>query len=590
MCGLTITHSKRSAEARRDIMADAAVIEESMEPGHGDAGRAASKAVDWEVLKTLSSTVSGHHPEVGDLAALFQEARIPGVCLALGKMPSVSSNKAVVKPADFKKAFSVLQEAISDKDAVTESTWNTLHHKGCLAAFTELVKGMRTSFSTTSMKCLAASADTVSAPRTRPPASADKYHDKGPTFPDAKVESMVAPALAATLPMGYAAQMADWFSQTGQPMALRPPIAMFNMLMQTLMCVPPTISDLVEIAPDLYKEKTARWQLLRIFLDHIIPSIALCCVSVLGHGILLHFPAGKTSDEITMYDTDGHAHLVRVGLKVAAYYAFCTAVRTLCEGTATGAGLGPASTLLTLEAIWVQIRQYLEAKKGSLTSAFEDVQSTMVVVEAPTNPGKQAASDQPKGKGKMPVKSPPPTSRSSGAGSSSGSKAKKDKKDKKSRKKRARSPSSSSSSSSSESDSDSSSDEKRKPKGDEKKKSKKDKSDKSDKKGKADKADKSDKPDKSKKDKKSDKKDKKDDKKSGKKRARSPSPSDSDSSSSSSASWDDSMGGSRTSIMPCYREAYDRGGCDRGDDCPFSHRPSLIKAARAKKGGPKGRK
>ena len=64
--------------------------------------------------------------------------------------------------------------------------------------------------------------------------------------------------------------------------------------------------------------------------------------------------------------------------------------------------------------------------------------------------------------------------------------------------------------------------------------------------------------------------------------------SSSSSSSADSDSYESDMGGSRTSIMPCYREAYDRGGCDRGDECPFSHRPRLMKAARAKgRGGAK---
>lgn len=47
--------------------------------------------------------------------------------------------------------------------------------------------------------------------------------------------------------------------------------------------------------------------------------------------------------------------------------------------------------------------------------------------------------------------------------------------------------------------------------------------------------------------------------------------------------WDPSMGGSKTSKMACFAEAHNPGGCKKGRDCDFSHRPSLIVAERKRK-------
>ena len=299
MCVLTITHSKRSAVDPFRGMADAVSMTGATGPGDPDAAAAAANAVDSECLQALVSSVSGNFDDKPNWSAVFSAAGCDGICLAFKKMPMVRPSKAVLRKDDYLKALDVLKVEVGGREKAPDEVWALLTSPSAIMSFTALIKGMRTSFETTSAKCSRAAVGTVSGDRTRPPPSADKFKGDQPTFPEATVAAMLGPHSA--VPLGFASQISDWNTQTGVPMATRPPIIMFNLLMQTLMCTPPSLPTLAEAAPDLYQAKSARWQILRIFLENVVPALALCCVSIMGFGILVHFPAGHASDEITAY-------------------------------------------------------------------------------------------------------------------------------------------------------------------------------------------------------------------------------------------------------------------------------------------------
>ena len=544
----------------------------------------AANAVDRKLFEGISSTVHGRYPAI-DWLEVADQADKAGVCLFLSFV-SLGPEVHVLAKKKVSAALAALVEYLDSRDACPDAVKESLKHKSAPASFQELVKGLRTAHARAAAETAAAATETVEANRTRrgvPPSA-----EKGP----APTSGVGVAKLSASFQPGYASQLMDLKEQTGGQGfngKQLPPMGMFTVFMQLTMIDPPTIGELREIAPDLYKPKAARWNLLRIFLDQVLPALALTYCSLMGGGILLYFGPGTAADELdthSMAGPDGAA--VRVGLKVSALYAFQGAVRTLSEGGDTAMGLSPASALATIESIWNTMNTFIKSKSGSLTACLNHTQEVMVVVAAPSDK-KGGESDRSKSEGKKRA--------TDGGGSTSSSKSPrfrdsdkkrpKEKKEKKASRKR-RKVSTSSSSSESESESGSESDHSRDAgpsRGRDKKKSKDSKSrDRDDKKKK--KEDTKKRPammraSRSTPLSKSDKSESKDKKKSAK-RGRSPSPSSGSSSSSDSDSYNSDLGGSRTSIMPCYREAYDRGGCDRGSECPFSHRPRLIKEARAK--------
>ena len=558
-----------------------------------NAAAAAALVVERQMLAAQASTVKGRYPCKPDWQALVRACGSEGLCDFLVTIGLSPANCVAVTATKWKKAFAGLKDIVGaiEGDIPAEVT-SLLSEKDAFASFKEFAMGLRTAYPKALEQSSLAALGTVESKRTKAPASAVKIAPDAVSAP-AKPAMMRSSSPALGLQGGYAYQLSDMGAQLGGPIdpAQRPPLHMFNIIATYIVCTPPSSGSLREVAADLYVPKQARWSLIRTFVEQAVPALALCCVSTMGTGLLEGFGPGRATDELAGLTAYGDT--VRVGLKMTAMFAFQLALRTLAEGGAAGGGLSPASTLATFEQVWLMLNTALADGHGSMSDIFLFVSKNMVAVEAAgdKDKGKGKASEPPKGDGKKPASQPKSRSSPRDHGS-----VKKSKKEKKSSRKTARradtsSSESESSSESSESESghyrDTGSSSRSKPKkgkkssprdpravADDKKKVAKVKAEAVKLHAKKVKLDKETKVSSK-------------DKKESKKRKR-PSTSSSSSSSSDSDSYESDMGGSRTSIMPCYREAYDRGGCDRGDECPFSHRPRLMKAARAKgRGGAK---